>query len=111
VTRHWPRVCFAVLLLFWQLVAGSLTHAGPMTDPDCMHDHASHGQLEHGNAPPADLGDGCDSPVCQCPCGHTPALRVDLPPTGKVSPPAERPASAVDSLHADPIEEHFRPPT
>lgn len=110
MNRQRPRICFAVLLLLWQLAAGSLAHAGQMTGTDCMQGHASHGQVEHDHAPPAGHDDDGGSAVCQCPCGHTPALRVDLPSTGQVAPPSERPTRVVDSLHADPVEEHFRPP-
>jgi hypothetical protein len=121
VRRQRTCISFAVVLLLWQLLAGSFAHAEPMTGMDCVHGqasqgeaphgHASTGQPDHGHVSPAGHGDSCGSSVCQCPCGHTPALRVDLPPADKVAPPTERPASAVESRHADPIEEHFRPPT
>lgn len=111
MTRHRSRFCFAVLLLLWQLVAGSFAHAGPTDGTDCGHDHAAHEQAAPGPEGPAhEHGSGCDSAGCTCPCGHTPALRVDLNLDSAVPPPAERPKTFVDAVLLDPIEEHFRPP-
>lgn len=111
MTLHRPRFGFAVLLLLWQLMAGSFAHAAPVGDAGCEHDRAAHEHATPNPEPPAsEHGDACHSPQCGCPCGHTPALRLDPGLDGKVAPPAERPLPVDQAVLPDPIEEHFRPP-
>lgn len=117
VTSRYPRVCFAVLLLLWQLLAGSLAHAAPASQPaDCGHGHAAAERAapEH-TAPDAwtpseSHGSDCGTTQCNCPCGHTPALRLDLDFDRAVVPPVERRTPADEFIPPDPGEELFRPP-
>lgn len=111
MNRQRPRFCFAVLLVLWQLVAGGFAHAAPVGGAACQHDGAAHEHATPNPEPPAPAhGNACHSPQCGCPCGHTPALRLDVSLDGKVAPPADRPVPVVEALLANPIEEHFRPP-
>ena len=112
VTSRYPRVCFAVLLLLWQLVAGGLAHAAPASEPaDCGHGHAAPEHTVPDTRVPADgHGSDCGTTQCDCPCGHTPALRLALDFDRAVVSPVERRIPVDEVVPPDPGEEPFRPP-